>query len=439
MKTNKKIIACIKKTILINNEIIRLKPVGNLTKVAKSFFFVDRIKEKFAKIENNIHSSSEEAEIREVEQEVASANSKKSTKWSWIFLCLNLVVVAAIFIVQAVKGGMKPLSELFAMGPYYRFLFIACGFFLLTVLLETLKIILLMYKATRQVQPVLAYKVSAIGKYWDCITPLGTGGQPFQIYCLNKNGYRGEIATGIPIAKYIFWQIAFIIISLAIILSPANQLATQSVGSSVVYGLAWFGLICNIVLFIFSMTMSINRNFGEKIVVFGLKILTKLHIIRNYEKTLKKVIKFVDKYQRCMKLFASSPLTVITQVLLAGLSIFTNVSIAYFIYLAFNFPVVPFDINTWLQIASMAVICDLAVSFVPLPGGSAAAEVSFVALFSGLFAEGTVFWALLFWRALTYYIYIVQGLCITFIEFLIKKKHTPPKTVSDNITIEEEK
>ena len=68
------------------------------------------------------------------------------------------------------------------------------------------------------------------------------------------------------------------------------------------------------------------------------------------------------------------------------------------------------------------MICDLAVSFIPLPGGSGAAEISFLAIFTSLVPEQTAFWALLFWRLFSYYSFIIQGFIITFVDFVRGKK-----------------
>lgn len=49
-------------------------------------------------------------------------------------------------------------------------------------------------------------------------------------------------------------------------------------------------------------------------------------------------------------------------------------------------------------------------------------EISFTVIFANIFPNGTVFWALLFWRFMTYYIYIIQGLCIVIYDYFIGNK-----------------
>ena len=65
------------------------------------------------------------------------------------------------------------------------------------------------------------------------------------------------------------------------------------------------------------------------------------------------------------------------------------------------------------QLVSVAVIIQLSFGVMPMPGGSGVAEFSFYAVFKLLIQDNFVFWALLIWRILTYYIYLIIGLMIT--------------------------
>ena len=61
-------------------------------------------------------------------------------------------------------------------------------------------------------------------------------------------------------------------------------------------------------------------------------------------------------------------------------------------------------------------------SYFPIPGGSGMAEVSFAALFSKLFTDGTTFWALILWRVFTYYLFIVIGFIFTLFDSFTKRR-----------------
>jgi len=175
--------------------------------------------------------------------------------------------------------------------------------------------------------------------------------------------------------------------------------------------------------------MSITRKWGAALVVGVLKLLSKMKIIKNYKKTLKTVLRFVKQYQTCIKSFAKSPLTIISMFIVTALSTISNALIAYYVYISF----VDVPIVSAFEIVCKCLICELAVCFVPLPGGSGASEISFNAMLGSLFPEGTLFWGILIWRILTYYAYIIHGAIALIIGYFTSKFKKRPKTEENQV------
>jgi len=349
---------------------------------------------------------------------VDKPKSKSKKILSICFLLLNIVLVVMVFYNFATEqGGVHPLSELLAGHPKWRFLIVAIALHLITVIFNTIKYVILIKHHTGKFRFFISLKVATIGRYYDLITPLGSGGQPFEIYYLRKHGYSGDKATAMPISKYMVWQISFFFLCLILLIVHS----ADYINSPLVLILAWVGLSFVLLVFLFVFFVSVTKKFGAWIIVGILKFLHKLHIIKNYRETLIKVLKFVKSYQYCIKSLFKNPLIVISEIIVTILGIITNSIIAYFIYL--TFVEVP-QINAW-EVVSMCCVCELASCFIPLPGGSGAQELSFSALFGALFPEGTFFWGVLFWRILTYYVYIAEGgvlLLSSFIYSRLKKQ-----------------
>ena len=398
-------------------------------------------KTSIAKMKSNIESNSRIffATAKKINEEVVVKNTindaetkiaKKKTKnkkiFNVLFLIFNIILIVAVFYNFAKEqGGVKPLSELFANKPKWRFIWVAVGLYFVTCIFNTLKFSILIHNKTKKWRPWLSFKLATIGRYYDHITPLGSGGQPFEIYYMKKNGYSGDIATAVPLAKYMAWQIAFVLMGVFILIFYAPYHNT----STVVLILAWIGLGLTLTLFLFVLFMSITKKWGASLVVGVLKLLHKMHIIKDYKKALIKVLRFVKQYQYCIKTFAKSPLTVLGVLISSVGSIITNSVIAYFIYISFTAE----PIVNWWDIVCKCCICDMAVCFFPLPGGTGATELSFNALLGSLFAEGTLFWGILIWRFLTYYLYIIQGAIILITDMFTRKKKGLKPISYDNI------
>lgn len=414
---------------------------SNQTSNSNKGFRNKKLKERFQKIKANINNNSRvffftlrrikdsevvEDQLSKASEKAGKPKSKSKKIWNALFLILNIALVALVFYNFAKEqGGIQPLSTLFGSHPRWRFLLIAIGFYVLTVIFNTLKFSVLIKNKSGKFRFWFSLKLATIGRYYDCVTPLGSGGQPFEIYHLKKNGYSGDTATAIPLAKYMGWQISFVILCSFILIFQSQMFAS----STLVIVLAWVGLSITLALFLFVLFMSITKKFGASLVVGVLKLLHKMKIIKNYKSALVKVLRFVKSYQFCIKSFAKNPITTMSEIIVSAGSTITNASIAYFILLAFtSTPSI-----TWWEMVCACCICESATTFFPMPGGSGAQELSFNALLGTLFPEGTLFWGVLFWRILTYYMYIIQGGVVLLFDACVKNKRTKKATNSNNI------
>ncbi|MBE5736456.1 MAG: flippase-like domain-containing protein [Clostridiales bacterium] len=340
--------------------------------------------------------------------------SRKKKIFSAIMTTLNIILLVLVFYSFAhEQGGIHPLSELLFNEPKWKFLLVAIGLYFVTVMFNSLKFVIFIKSKTGRFRPIFSLKLATIGRYYDLITPLGSGGQPFEIYYLKKNGYSADTSTAIPVAKYMIWQFSFFLFCLGILIAYSRSL----IESPLLLVFGWVGLSVVLLIFLFVLIMSISQKIAPAFVVWILKLLHKMHIIKNYRITLIKVLKFVKSYQLSIKSLIKNPLIVMAEVFVTILGIISNALIAYFIYIAFaDTPSVK-----WWDIVCKCCICELASCFIPLPGGSGAQELSFNALLGSLFKDGALFWGVLFWRILTYYMYIAQGALLIVTEAITNK------------------
>lgn len=371
----------------------------------ETVFFVskEQLEEK-----KELYKSRKEISKKQMAGATEMVNQQKSKRkyLSFIFLLINIAVISLILVNQAQEEGFRSFSELMAIssGDNFKYIYVALLGFPLLTLLDASRFYLLIYKATKRGRHFLSYKVAALGKYYDLITPLSTGGQPFQVYYLNKRSVKGEIATSVPLAKYIFSQIMFVGFAIVVLITNIGVTNNELIVSA-----AWVGVLLNFLLLAGVFVLSISKKIGPRIVIGILKLLSKLRIVKNYETAFLKVMRFVREYQKSMRYFTSNIFVVGLSLLISLAYILVQASIPYFIYAAFN----GVDPSMWWPIVSKLIMLEFAVSFVPLPGGAGAAEFSFVAMFKVLFPqEGAFFWALLIWRFIVYYAFILQGILV---------------------------
>ena len=70
-----------------------------------------------------------------------------------------------------------------------------------------------------------AFECAVLGKYYDNITPLGAGGQPFQIIYLKKRGMSSGSSAALPIAGFLALQFAFLLIAAVVFVFNGRVIA----------------------------------------------------------------------------------------------------------------------------------------------------------------------------------------------------------------------
>ena len=381
-----------------------IKTKTNIVSVIKT-----KLKSKQLKFKEGItfaKAMSEEEQkqkMAEAEQSVSKKSSKKSKITNLIFFFVNIAVVAGILVYQLTKEEFAPLSGL-------RFnisaIFIAILLFLAVIVTETLTMGYLMKISTNRWKFGLSYKVVYIGRYYDNVTPMATGGQPFQVAYLKSRGVPLHTSLSIPLGKYIFGQIAWFFISLICLiysLASGNQNAFVSITSIIGFALGSVVLIATIFI-------CVCKSFGRKLVVKILKLLYKMKIIKNYDKQYEKISKYISDFQDVMQQSAKNPKDFCILIFLNICKMFFHFSIPFFVISFFNGGL---EASMFLPVFVMCNLVDMASSFFPLPGGTGMNEISFAAAFGSIVGQNNILvWVLLGWRFFSYYIYLLHGIII---------------------------
>ncbi len=349
--------------------------------------------------------------VEKAEEQLREQKSKRGKWFTAVFFVVNLIVLAGVLLYQYNNFGVKDLDTFLVENKNFKFLIFAFITFFVIMLLETLRNYMFLLKSTKLHRPILAYKSASIHRYYDSITPMATGGQAFELIYLKSRGVKSGIATSIPFAKYIINQFAFV--SLAIVLLCFNGWVLDD-GAKFTTVLAIITLVVITFVVSFIIFLSISKKFAPKLILAILKLLQKCKLIKDYNVAFQKIMRFVLEYQRCIKYYASSFWTLITAFISAYGIYVCKALIAFFIYCAFN----GFNTAVFTTIFTKVILCELVVKLIPIPGGSGLSEISFTAIFISLFNNGSIFWALLIWRLLDYFAYLIQGGVILIYDFV---------------------
>ena len=312
------------------------------------------------------------------------------------------------------------------------------------------KLAIMCKKTTGKFHFKTCFETGIIGTYYNNITPLAVGGQPFEIYHLSKHGVHGGVASSLPIAAYITNQLAFVAlggISLALYTTNVLKLPSSlAVFTGAFTAMTIVGMICCSVMPLLVLLFCFLPKTCSKLVQLIMYSGGKLRIVRDPKKTTIKIIKTIVQNAECLKTFAKSPLVLLSSFFLSFMEHILNTSMAFFVLLAFTFPgttlyegATPNLGLLYLQVLQMCFMLFLSVSFIPTPGNTGAADLSFFNLFKQGLPAGFAFPAMAVWRFFSFYSSIIIGFVFANIKKRNdKKRQALEQSISDNINSDEQ-
>ena len=256
--------------------------------------------------------------------------------------------------------------------------------------------------------------ISLMGFYYGNITPGASGGQPMQIYYMNKHGVPIGVGTSGISMKFLCNQ--FIVVLLASVLWLLNM----DFVNSQLMGVRWLvvvGWIINFAAIPLILLVAFHRPLVQHIAGLLVRAGHKLRLIKEPDVTMLHIHTTLDSYHASFLRLTRHPKQVFIQLALSALSVLGLMSVILCVYRAFGESGTP-----WHYLLTISFLLFLSASYTPLPGASGAQEGGFLIFYRGLFTTGTIGLALLVWRFMTYYLFLIVGAAVTVFSHLRPSK-----------------
>ncbi len=247
-----------------------------------------------------------------------------------------------------------------------------------------------------------SFSVGMTGLFYSAITPFSTGGQPMQIYAMNKMGLDTGKAGSIIAMKTLVYQAVMVLYSLLLV---STQLGFFQRNISNFSFVTMIGLLSNSVFIAAVLTFTVSAGGTDRVLRFLLRLLYRMRIVRHPVQRYQRIHAQLSMFHKSAGIMGRSFRLYFTTAILTALQITVNSLISYFIYLSFALP--PENISVVTMVAAQVFVA-MVSAFVPLPGASGGAEGSFVIFFGKFFGQDIVP-AMFLWRILTYYVNIALG------------------------------
>lgn len=350
--------------------------------------------------------------IDKVEQKIKRNKERFGTWFTVAMTILNILVLLIALYLQSRMFGVAEIEKFGNIEHRAKYIILSIVVCVSLLILEMAQVYVFIFKATKKSHPFISYKCAAMGKYYGSLFGMATGGKPHQMFYLKSKGFSAGVSTGVPVVSYIFYQFVFAVVSFAVLLTSFSVFATES--STIILVLSVISLVLTFFTIVAILVMSFSKKFAPAVMILIVKMLKKMKFIKSKRAGINHGRKILDEYRHTMKYLLGNFTTMFVSVLVSVATIILTAMLPYFIYCIFYVP----TSTTFMEIFAKVIICNLAMKYIPLPGGVGIAELSFTVLFSNMFTGGTLFWAMLFWRLFGGYVYIFQGMVFMINDFI---------------------
>lgn len=259
---------------------------------------------------------------------------------------------------------------------------------------------------------------SVLGTFFNNLTPMAAGGQPFQIYHLRSLGLRSKTATNIILSRFVEQAgiiILILVISIPKIVKTAKSMKMGSVLIYVGLGTTLFFALLFLLLLIRPDAVG-KLSVGIQKTAFGRFIgrLTKKR------KWAERVLVWSEELREQVVFLWTEKLHIMLVDLIGALVVILLQG--YSLYYLLHYRVDPS--LTFIDVTITFVIIWQVVFYIPTPGASGTIEGGFSLVFAGLTrAPELTFTMIVVWRLTSYYAHILFGGII--FGLYVRKRRTP--------------
>lgn len=334
----------------------------------------------------------------------------KSRKKRPLILILLLLGAAALAIFAAVELDADEVRAcLDALRPGWAVMIVVC--MLLYYLCDAMK-----YQIVTRVfgcaQPFGdSLLTTMLGFFYSAVTPLASGGQPFQVVHMHQRGVSTSTATSVICMVYALWKAALVTLGILGIFLCGKPLMALSAAWLPVLLLGLLIHLALLVLVILSAAFpQVMTRFGASCImhVFGWRLLASHH--PDAARWIEKWADFVQEYHDAFACGFRRPRAMLAAFALALAQCVAYMSVAYCTLRGFGLSGAPYYAVMLTQ-----VLLHVGASFFPMPGASGASEGGFLLVYTQLFGPYLTM-GMLIWRLATYYLTILLGYVAVIVE-----------------------
>ena len=245
---------------------------------------------------------------------------------------------------------------------------------------------------------------SFLGFFYSGITPSATGGQPVQLYYMNKDGNKGSDSTVVLMTVAAVYKFVLVVIGCGMLLLCGGKLRTEL---GIYFPLYLLGLLLNVVVVAVVLCAMLYPGWMVRVASWFEKKMIRLGLWKESGIRMEKVREFTGNYKRAVDWLKGQPgklLGLFAVTFLQRCSVFM---LTYMVYRGFG----QRGTSVW-QVLLLQASIYIAVDMLPLPGAQGITELMYQSVFATVFSKDYLIPSMLVSRGLNFYFLLVVSLIV---------------------------
>ena len=265
-----------------------------------------------------------------------------------------------------------------------------------------------------------------LARYYVLVTPWALGSQPILIGIMYQRKVPIGLATSAVMIDLLVMRLSMALIVLYALLGFGHLVSPG------ILLFAWIGFFFTCIQPVILVLASLHAWLEKGLVTIISWIFPRKK--EKYQSSLKSILL---QYRQSFEAFRHQLMPMIKVTLYSLLSQFSLLALPYFLMASFStsvFEISPIEFNL-VHVTMMTALSNVILGIVPTLGSAGAAEFTFATVFSTFIKGNYLLWAILLWRVMLFYIWLLIGVCISLYLGWFQKNIKNPKTYNPSLPL----
>ena len=241
---------------------------------------------------------------------------------------LILIIITGLVLYISLKNDYIEIIQTITSMNILLFLF-AIILFILYIFIKSIIMKIVVNNFKKDYTLKQSFRMAIETTFFHAITPFATGGQPYEIYRLNKDGISVINSANVSIQNFIIYQTALVL--LGIFAVTYNYCFKLYPDVTLLKNLVLLGFVINFLVIVVLFSIAYFKKGNKVVINFFISILTKLKIIKNKEEKIIQFEKYLSDFNEGAKILLKDKKKFVLLILLQLLSLSMLYIVPYFI------------------------------------------------------------------------------------------------------------